>query len=211
MTGTVMSNELSSKYFRKVEELFKAGEWHREIEVLGQDFQNKTVLDLAAGTGHWEEVFLSKGAKRVIWQDLSGYFYEMAKSRLQGYDNVDFILGDMISIPLEDKSVDFVMCRDSLFHSPDEKGTMAEIHRVLKKNGCFYLAARNWRRIFREPLNWKSPLKLLSPHIYRITGKKLIPTVFLLEGFTLARLRQCGFKIDKISRGDSIFFILAYK
>lgn len=206
-----MNDELSSKFYQRTEELFKEGVWHREIEGLGLDFNNKTVLDLAAGTGHWEEVFLSLGAKKVFWQDLSGYFYEMAKRRLKDYDNVEFLLGDMTSIPLGNESVDFVMCRDSLFHSPDEKCTMAEIYRVLKKDGYFYLAARNWRRILREPLTWKSPLKILSPHIYRITGKKLVPTVFLLEGFTLARLRQRCFKIDKISRGDSIFFILAYK
>lgn len=211
MAGTVMNDELSSKFYQKTEELFKKGEWHREIQGLGLDFHDKTVLDLAAGTGHWEEVFLSLGARKVFWQDLSEYFYEIAKRRLQDHSYVEFILGGMNSIPLDNESVDFVMCRDSLFHSPDEKGTMSEVYRVLKKGGYFYLAARNWCRIFREPLTWKSPFKLLSPHIYRITEKKLIPTAFLLEGFTLASLRQCGFKIDKISRGDSIFFILAYK
>jgi len=206
-----MNDELSSKFYQKTEELFQEGAWHLEIEGLGLNFKNKSVLDLAAGTGHWEEVFLSLGAKRVYWQDLSEYFYEMAKSRMQSNDNVEFFLGDMTTIPLDNESVDFVMCRDSLFHSPDEKRTIAEVHRVLKEGGYFYLTARNWRRIIRERLTWKSPLKLLSPHIYRITGKKLIPTAFLLEGFTLACLKQFGFEIDKISRDDSTFNILAYK
>lgn len=211
MAGTVMNHVLSSKFYQKTEELFMDGIWHREIQGLGLDFRGKTVLDLAAGTGHWEEVFLSLGAKKIFWQDLSEYFYEIAKHRLQDHNHVEFILGDMTSIPLGNESVDFVMCRDSLYHSPDEKGTMAEIYRVLKKDGHFYLTARNWRRIFREPINWKSPLKLLAPHIHRITGQKFMPTVFLLEGLTQTRLQQCGFKIDKISREDSTFFILACK
>jgi len=57
----------------------------------------------------------------------------MAKRRLKDHDSVEFILGDMISIPLENESVDFVMCRDSLFHSPDEIRSVGEIYRVLKK------------------------------------------------------------------------------
>jgi len=66
LATTVMNNELSSKFYQKTEELFKAGEWHFEIKGLGLDFNNKTVLDLAAGIGHWEEVFLSLGAKKVF-------------------------------------------------------------------------------------------------------------------------------------------------
>lgn len=211
MAGTVMSDELSSNYYQRNEELFKNGKCHQEIAGLGLDFNNKTVLDLAAGTGHWEEVFISLGVKKVFWQDLSRYFYEIAKNSLQGYDNIEFFLGEMTDIPLENESVDFVMCRDSLYHSPDEKETLSEIYRVLKKDGYFYLTARNWRRVFREVLTWKAPLKLLSPFIYIVTGKKHIPTNFLLEGFTIASLRQFGFEIDKVSRDNSNFSILAYK
>ncbi|OPY58748.1 MAG: putative methyltransferase YcgJ [Pelotomaculum sp. PtaU1.Bin035] len=211
MAGTVMDNELSNIYYQKNEELYIEGEWHREIKGLGLNFKNKTVLDLAAGTGHWEEVFLSLGAGKVIWQDLSEYFYEKAQLRLQGNDNIEFFIGDMLSVPLENESVDFVMCRDALFHSPDEKKTVAEIFRVLKEGGYFYLTARNWRRIIREPLNWKSPLKLISPHIYRFTGKKSIPTAFVLETYTLSHMNECGFKVDMVNRGDSLFSILASK
>jgi len=206
-----MNNELSSKFYEKNEELFQEGEWHREIKGLDLDFTNKTILDLAAGTGHWEEVFLSLGAGKVIWQDLSEFFYEKAKRRLQGCSNVEFILGDMRSIPLENESVDFVMCRDSIFHSPDEKRTIAEVYRMLKENGYFYLTFRNWRRIFREPLTWKSPLKLFSPYVYRITGKKLIPTVFALEGFISSCLKRCGYRIEKMNREDSVSSLLARK
>jgi len=211
LAGIIMNDELSSIFYQKNEELFQEGEWHREIKGLGLDLKNKTVLDLAAGTGHWEEVFLSLGVKKVIWQDLSQYFYQTAKQRLQEYSNVEFIMEDIVSIPLEKESVDFVMCRDSLFHSSDEKKTIAEIYRVLKKDGHFYLTARNWRRIIREPLSWKSPVKLISPHIYRITGKKLVPTAFLLEAYTLSHLNECGFKVDQVNRADSLFSILASK
>lgn len=83
--------------------MFQQGEWHREIKGLGLDLKDKTVLDLAAGTGHWEEVFLSLDAGKVIWQDLSEFFYEKAVRRLQGCNNVEFLLGDMMTIPLEDE------------------------------------------------------------------------------------------------------------
>ncbi|HOV80661.1 MAG TPA: class I SAM-dependent methyltransferase [Bacillota bacterium] len=211
MAGTVMDEELSRAYYLMNEELFRKGEWHRELESLKLDFKGRTVLDLAAGTGHWEEVFLSLGAGKVIWQDLSQYFFRKAAERMQGYNNVEFLLGDMTFIPMDDESVDFVMCRDSLYHSPDENKTLSEVYRVLKKEGHFYLSFRNWRRIFREPFTWKSPLKLLAPHFYRITGKKTIPTVFVLEAPVLSLLGKYGFRIEKMSREDSVSSILASK
>lgn len=211
MTRTVMNSDLSCKFFHETEELFSKGELHREIADLGFDFQDKTVLDLAAGTGHWEEVFLSLGAKKAFWQDLSTHFYDAARRRLEGRENVEFFLADMVYIPLPGESVDFVMCRDSLYHSPDEKKTLAEVYRVLKAGGYFYLTSRNWRRIFRERPGFWSPLKLMLPHICRLTGKKLIPTVYLLENNTVLRLQECGFVIKKITREDSNFSILASK
>lgn len=211
MTRTVMNSDLSARFFDKTEELFKSGALHHEIADLGLDFQDKTVLDLAAGTGHWEEVFLSLGAKKAIWQDLSTQFYDAARRRQEGRENVEFFLADMVYIPLPGESVDFVMCRDSLYHSPDEKKTLAEVYRVLKAGGYFYLTSRNWLRIFRERPGLWSPLKLISPHIYRITGKKLIRTGYLLEGITVLRLQELGFSVEKITREDSSFSILASK
>lgn len=206
-----MNSELSSRFIDKTEELYNNGELHREINDLCIDLQGKTVLDLAAGTGHWEEVFLSLGARKVIWQDLSGFFYELARRRLRGRDKVDFYLSNMTAVPLADGSVDFAMCRDSLYHSPDEKKTLAEVYRVLKTGGHFYLTSRNWRRIFRERISFWSPLKLLSPHINRIAGRKVIPTSYLVEGLTLLRLQESGFAVEKITRKDSSFTIIACK
>lgn len=211
MARTVMNSELSSRFFDKTEELFRSGELHREINELCLDLQDKTVLDLAAGTGHWEEVFLSMGAKKVIWQDLSGHFYRVARCRLQSSDKVDFYLSDMVNVPMGNESVDFVMCRDSLYHSPDEKKTLAEVYRVLKAGGCLYLTSRNWRRIFRERASIWSPLKLLSPHIYRIAGRKVIPTAYLLCGYTVQLLQGRGFTVEKVRGEDSSFSILARK
>lgn len=208
---TVMSRELSDAFEQKVEALFKDGSRNREIEGLGFDFKGKTVLDLAAGTGHWERIFLSLGAAKVIWQDLSAVFCEMAKKRLQSYPNVDFLLADMLTIPLPDESVDFVMCRDSLFHSPSEERTIAEICRVLKPGGSFYLTARNWRRIFKDTFTWKSPVKLISPYLYRLTGRKFLPTHFALKQRTYTSLQRHGFRLRDIEWDSSTFACLGVK
>lgn len=211
MSPTVMSKEFSDAFEQKVDAIFKDGTLNREIESLGFDFKGKTVLDLAAGTGHWELVFLSQGAANVVWQDLSQVFYEMAMKRLQSFPDVRLLLADMLTIPLAAESVDFVMCRDSLYHSPNEDRTIAEISRVLKPGGSFYLTSRNWRRVFKGRITWKLPLRLGSPFLYRLTGRKLLPTSFALKRRTYASLRRHAFEVRDIGWDASTFAGIARK
>jgi ubiquinone/menaquinone biosynthesis C-methylase UbiE len=43
-------------------------------------------------------------------------------------------------IPLLDDSVDLVLCRNALDHMPDPKNGLAQIWRILKKDGAFFLS-----------------------------------------------------------------------
>jgi len=101
-------------------------------------------VDLGCGTG----VMLDKLARRyesVIGIDISA---EM----LEGYDLTDLRTGlhvgllraDMAALPLASASCDVVVCRSALHHMEDEAGVLAEIARVLKRDG---------RLIMGEPAN----------------------------------------------------------
>lgn len=80
--------------------------------------------------------------------------YRGKARRLVGVDLVDFadavdglelINSDLGSIPIEDASIDIVMCRSVMEHVEDPAAVYAEIHRVLKPGGVFvFLTANLW-------------------------------------------------------------------
>ncbi len=72
------------------------------------------------------------------------------------HKNVEFIRGDILSLPFKDNSFDLVFARSVVHHVPDDVGkAMSELHRVLKKGGMC---------IVSEPLStpWGCILRRIS-------------------------------------------------
>ena len=56
-------------------------------------------------------------------------------------EQIDFLRGDAMSLPLPDNSVDAVICAQVYEHVPNDAQLFREIYRVLKPGGSFFLAA----------------------------------------------------------------------
>jgi SAM-dependent methyltransferase len=101
--------------------------------------EGEIVLDLGAGAGI--DVFLAAdkvGAKgRVIGVDMTRAMVEKANktAKKHGYKNVEFRLGDIEKLPVEDGSVDVIISNCVINLSPDKLRVYKEAHRVLKANG----------------------------------------------------------------------------
>jgi len=99
----------------------------------------ETVLDLGSGGGI--DVFLASekvGAKgRVIGVDMTKEMIEKSKHTAEkyGYSNVEFRLGEIEDLPVEDKSVDVVISNCVINLSPDKKKVFQEAYRVLRSKG----------------------------------------------------------------------------
>ncbi|UCE29406.1 MAG: arsenite methyltransferase [Candidatus Bathyarchaeota archaeon] len=101
--------------------------------------EGDTVLDLGSGGGI--DVFLA--AKRVgnkgkvIGVDMTEEMIEKAKStaRKFGYTNVEFRLGEIESLPVEDNSIDAIISNCVINLSIDKEKVFREAHRVLKPTG----------------------------------------------------------------------------
>lgn len=103
-----------------------------------------TVLDLGSGAGN--DVFVARsitGEKgRVLGLDMTPDMIEKAernKSKL-GYKNVEFYLGEIESMPLEDSLADVVISNCVLNLVPDKNKAFNEIFRVLKSGGHFCIS-----------------------------------------------------------------------
>ena len=74
-----------------------------------------------------------------------------ASSRAAAADNVSFHLLDGERIPLEDSSVDRVLCKNVLEYVPNVRETIHEFRRVLEPGGRVLLIDSDWRFVAVEP------------------------------------------------------------
>ena len=99
------------------------------------------VLDLGSGAGN--DCFVARAivgdSGKVTGLDFTDEMIEKAitNNKKLGYSNVDFVKGDIESMPLDDKQVDVVVSNCVLNLVPDKEKAFAEIFRVLKQGGHF--------------------------------------------------------------------------
>ncbi|MDD5438709.1 MAG: arsenite methyltransferase [Candidatus Omnitrophica bacterium] len=97
------------------------------------------VLDLGSGAGF--DAFLAAkrvgDAGRVIGVDMTTEMVEKAHANAKkgGYANVEFRLGEIENLPVEDNAVDVIISNCVINLSPDKKGVFDEAFRVLKPGG----------------------------------------------------------------------------
>jgi len=103
-----------------------------------------TVLDLGSGAGI--DVFIAAKAVgpdgHVIGVDMTPEMIQRAWTNAikGGYRNVEFRLGDIEALPVNDNSVDVVVSNCVINLAPDKRRVFAEIYRVLKSGGRFAIA-----------------------------------------------------------------------
>ncbi len=100
--------------------------------------KGETVLDLGAGAGI--DVFLAAnkvGSEgHVIGIDMSEEMVKRANETAKNrYKNVEFRLGEIENLPLEDNSVDVIISNCIINLSPDKLRTYQEAYRVLRPGG----------------------------------------------------------------------------
>lgn len=100
-----------------------------------------TVIDLGSGAGN--DVFVARRevgeSGKVIGLDMTDEMLEkaVANNRKLGYENVEFIKGEIENIPLLESSVDVVISNCVLNLVPDKNKAFAETKRILKSGGHF--------------------------------------------------------------------------
>lgn len=99
----------------------------------------ETVLDLGSGAGF--DSFLAARqvgeSGKVIGVDMTPEMTERARSNAEDLDvsNVEFRLGEIEKLPVEDRSVDVVISNCVINLSPDKAAVFREMHRALKPRG----------------------------------------------------------------------------
>jgi ubiquinone/menaquinone biosynthesis C-methylase UbiE len=105
------------------------------------------VLDVACGTG----IVSRNAAQRVgplghvTGIELNPTMLEVARHAATYFDQIEFVEGDALALPVEDGHFDVAVCQQAIMFIPDREQAIREMHRALKPGGRVGL------NVFRTP------------------------------------------------------------
>lgn len=111
---------------------------------MGKIKEGDTVLDLGSGAGFDCFLAAQKVGKtgKIIGVDMTEEMIEKAKANAEKYkyENVEFRLGEIENLPVDENSIDVAVSNCVINLVPDKEKAFKEIHRVLKPGGRMYLS-----------------------------------------------------------------------
>ena len=182
-----------------------------------QFIEGKSVLDLGCGEGYGSYI-LSKSAAHVIGLDIDEKTVKHASSKYIK-DNLEFIQGSVLKVPIKDKLFDVIVCFELLEHIEDHNKLLSEIKRLLKDDGFLLISTPN-KKIYSDERNYKNLFH--KKELYFDEFKELLRKYFrythffgqrVYAGSNLWSLVQAG-KVSEeyvVKRGGSEFFITSYE
>jgi ArsR family transcriptional regulator len=110
--------------------------WKAVAEALLRLMPPMVIADLGAGEGAFS-LLLAQRAVKVIAVDNSARMIEVGREQAerQGVKNLEYRLGDMEEVPIEDAAVDMVFFSQSLHHALHPERAVQQAWRILKPGG----------------------------------------------------------------------------
>jgi ubiquinone/menaquinone biosynthesis C-methylase UbiE len=99
---------------------------------------DERVVDLGCGTGNLTAVLLEKLGQcgNVIAVDFSEAMVAKARSKF-GDPRIRWCVADALALPLDQSSVDRIICFSAWPHFPDQPAVLKEMYRILRADGVF--------------------------------------------------------------------------
>lgn len=116
----------------------------------GKAVSDLVLLDAGCGTGNYLSSVHSK-LKQCIGVEFNPGMLKQARNKLHSAQNVELVQGSCIAIPADDNSVDACIITQVIHHLETSatlkswvnvRKTFAEVARVLKPNGVFFLSTQ---------------------------------------------------------------------
>jgi len=107
------------------------------------------VLDVGAGSAPYRNLF---NHCEYITQDFAQLNADQIRGK-KGYTLID-IISDISSIPIDDESIDVVICTEVLEHLPHPIKAIEEMSRMLKSGGTLIITAPLNSGIHQEPFHF---------------------------------------------------------
>jgi SAM-dependent methyltransferase len=178
----------------------------------------KTVLDLGSGLGRHAVCFAEHGLK-VSAMDISEYGVRHLQSWAAKENlNIHACVGDMLSLPYEDKSFDCVFAYHVISHSdtPGVKRIIKEIERVLRPHGEVLLSFCSkettlfkellWPKLDENTLICQDEPEKGAPHFY----VDLPGILDLMSHFSIELVRHTEYcNLDMTSKLKELYYYVS--
>jgi len=118
-------------------------------------------LEIGSGHGKLTEGVRNAGAGSIVGLDHWELFPAMVNRNVGDRSRIDFVRGDAMRLPLADEVCDTIISEDAFEHFKYPEKVMAEIFRVLKKDGVLlvtfgppWFSPRGGHMMFLNPPPW---------------------------------------------------------
>jgi ubiquinone/menaquinone biosynthesis C-methylase UbiE len=172
----------------------------------------KDFFDLGAGLGR-HSIQFAKQSFRVSGLDLSSDSAEKASNwAKEEAVKINFTVGDMLNLPYEDDSFDCLLAYFAISHTDTEgmRKIASEMHRVLRKNGEFYVTLgskkssnyqKDWPKVDENTnLRMEKGSEYKVPHFY--ADYDLVFDIFQDFEIMTVEEKQETFKEPRYDRKD---------
>jgi demethylmenaquinone methyltransferase / 2-methoxy-6-polyprenyl-1,4-benzoquinol methylase len=142
--------------------------WRKKAVKILKKYKPNNLLDIATGTGDFAIEALKAGPKSIIGVDISEGMLNVGKQKLKdrGLDNVISLeLGDSEDLRFEDESFDAVIVAFGVRNFENLTKGLAEIHRVLRKDGVLIV------------LEFSKPTVFPVKQLYQFYFRYILPTL----------------------------------
>jgi len=173
--------------------------------------KSKKLLDVGCDQGAVTRYFKKK-AKIVYGVDNNPGAIKEGKKK---FKNIKLVLAHGEKLPFKANQFDTVIMGDVLEHVNNEKKTLSEVHRVMKKNGTLLLSVPH-KGLFRfiDVFN----LKFYFPKLYKMwKGKNYNKNVYKIQPWhrhyslnDLKKLFGKNFEVTKVHRGGLLIHPLSW-
>ena len=112
--------------------------WKRTLISLMNPSKDKTLIDVACGTGDIGKLFLeTTNNNKIICVDPNKGMIDKGKIKLNNYKNIDWIIAPAEKLPIKDNSCDYYTISFGLRNTKNLDKALSEAYRVLKPGGRY--------------------------------------------------------------------------
>lgn len=159
-------------------------ERHRIFPQVFEDRNHKKVLDISAGVGVVASRIKEKYSCEIYCNDTSPKCIKLLEK--MNFPTYSFDLDDEeAAFPIPDETFDAVICLATVEHLINTEHFFAEVRRILKTDGCFYISAPNYNALsylipliksgktFHDPMNKVDEYEFFA-HVRYFTYRTLL-------------------------------------
>ena len=113
--------------------------WKRTLMSWMNPSENKTLIDVACGTGDLGKLFLDLTNKdgKIFCVDPNKGMISKGKTKLTSYKNINWVIAPAEKLPIKDNSCDYYTISFGLRNTKNLNKALSEAYRVLKPGGRY--------------------------------------------------------------------------